>query len=96
MSNVEVLCLSGLEHAIVGYQVTADKNAGLVYDYEKTVAELQDRGYDEEEIESFFENIQMLPFPGPLPIFVKVDSTLGGAVAETKPIIHDDRDPTYH
>lgn len=96
MSTVEVLCLSGLEHAIVGYQVSADSSAGLVYDYEKTIAELKDRGYDEEEIEDFFENIQMLPFPGTLPIFVKVDPTLGGAVAETKTIVYDDRDTTYH
>tara|TARA_B100000214_G_C23573472_1_gene448387 strand:+ start:154 stop:456 length:303 start_codon:yes stop_codon:yes gene_type:complete len=71
--NLEVLCLEGLEKALIGYQMNADSNLlTLVYDYDATLELLRQLGYGQSEIVDFLEEIRNIDFVSP-PVFVRLD-----------------------
>ena len=71
--NLEVLCLEGLEKALIGYQMNANSNLlTLVYDYDATLELLRELGYEQSEIVDFLEEIRNIDFVSP-PVFVRLD-----------------------
>lgn len=96
MDKIEIVCLSGLEEAVLGYQVGLDQATALVYDYEKTVMVLEEHGYSESDINDFFGNLSAAGLPGNAPVFVKIDPKLRHEMSEETQIIFDDKERTIH
>jgi len=71
--NLEVLCLEGLEEALIGYLVNGSSGSPtLVYDYDASLRLLRELGYEQNEIIGFLDDILSIEFVSP-PVFVRLD-----------------------
>lgn len=96
MDNIEILCLSGLEEAVLGYQVSLDQTTALVYDYDKTLMVLEEHGYSDSDINEFFAKLSAAGLPGNVPVFVRIDPELRHEISKDTKIIFDDKERTIH
>lgn len=94
--NLEVLCLEGLEKALIGYQVSAKgKPPTLVYDYDTTIALLEEAGYAQNEIDGFLADIDSIDFVSP-PVFVRLDELAKASILRGDRYFFDDGNETIH
>ena len=64
--NLEVLCLEGLEEALIGYLVNGSSGSPtLVYDYDASLKLLRELGYEQNEIIGFLDDIKSIDFVSP-------------------------------
>ena len=95
-SNLEVLCLEGLEGALIGYQVNGSSGSPtLVYDYDTSLKLLQELGYEPNEIMSFLEDIKHIDFVTP-PVFVRLDDLAKVNILRGDRYYFDDGNRTIH
>lgn len=95
-SNLEVLCLEGLEGALIGYQVNGSSGSPtLVYDYDTSLKLLQELGYEPNEIFSFLEDIKHIDFVTP-PVFVRLDEQAKLNLMRGDRYYFDDGNRTIH
>ncbi|MAD25001.1 MAG: hypothetical protein CMO44_12600 [Verrucomicrobiales bacterium] len=95
-SNLEVLCLEGLEGALIGYQVNGSSGSPtLVYDYDTSLKLLQELGYEPNEILSFLEDIKHIDFVTP-PVFVRLDEQAKLNLMRGDRYYFDDGNRTIH
>jgi len=94
--NQEVLCLEGLEKALIGYQVSVlGKPPTLVYDYDTAIALLKEAGYAKNEIDGFLADIDSLDFISP-PVFVRLDELAKASILRGDRYFFDDGNKTIH
>lgn len=94
--SLEVLCLEGLEKALIGYQVSAlGKPPTLVYDYDTAVALLVEAGFARNEIDGFLADIDSIDFLSP-PVFVRLDELAKANILRGDRYFFDDGNETIH
>ena len=94
--NIEVLCLEGLEEALIGVQVRGDgQQPTLVYDYKATLRLLAAAGYEKNEIQGFLKDLANVDFVAP-PIFVALDMNVSSQILRGDRYYFDDGNHTLH
>ena len=94
--SLEVLCLEGLEEALLGYKVSVQGKAPtLVYDYDAAIALLENAGYEKNEINGFLADIDSIEFVSP-PVFVRLDESAKSNILRGDRYFFDDGNQTIH